>query len=85
MDGLITQALLTGNFEVAVELCLLDDRMADSIILSIAGGADLLEKTQRKYFHKTRGKITKVQMKKEGGGLKNQHFFFFIQNRSINQ
>uniref|UniRef100_A0A3Q2XE86 Protein transport protein Sec31A n=1 Tax=Hippocampus comes TaxID=109280 RepID=A0A3Q2XE86_HIPCM len=60
MDGLITQALLTGNFEVAVELCLLDDRMADSIILAIAGGADLLEKTQRKYFHKTRGKITKL-------------------------
>ncbi|XP_051907799.1 protein transport protein Sec31A [Hippocampus zosterae] len=59
-DGLITQALLTGNFEVAVELCLLDGRMADGIILAIAGGDDLLEKTQRKYFHKTRGKITKL-------------------------
>ncbi|XP_077353069.1 protein transport protein Sec31A isoform X1 [Festucalex cinctus] len=60
MDGLITQALLTGSFEAAVELCLHDDRMADSIILAIAGGADLLEKTQRKYFRKTRGKITKL-------------------------
>ncbi|XP_061555139.1 protein transport protein Sec31A isoform X2 [Phycodurus eques] len=60
MDGLITQALLTGDFEAAVELCIHDDRMADSIILAIAGGAELLEKTQRKYFRMTRGKITKL-------------------------
>ncbi|XP_077593792.1 protein transport protein Sec31A isoform X1 [Stigmatopora nigra] len=60
VDGLITQALLTGNFEAAVELCLHDDRMADSIILAIAGGEELLEKTQKKYFLKTRGKITKL-------------------------
>ncbi|KAM9794226.1 protein transport protein Sec31A isoform 3-T3 [Syngnathus typhle] len=60
MDGLITQALLMGNYEAAVELCLHDDRMADSIILAIAGGADLLEKTQTKYFRKMRGKITKL-------------------------
>ncbi|XP_056258828.1 protein transport protein Sec31A isoform X3 [Seriola aureovittata] len=60
VDGLITQALLTGDFEGAVELCLHDNRMADSIILAIAGGADLLEKTQRKYFTKTHSKITKL-------------------------
>lgn len=60
MDGLITQALLTGDFEGAVELCLHDNRMADSIILAIAGGSELLEKTQKKYFTKTHSKITKV-------------------------
>eukprot|EP00063_Salmo_salar_P019206 XP_013994041.1 PREDICTED: protein transport protein Sec31A-like isoform X7 [Salmo salar] len=60
MDGLITQALLTGDFQGAVELCLHDNRMADSIILAIAGGAELLEKTQRKYFTKTPSKITKL-------------------------
>uniref|UniRef100_A0A3Q1HRU1 Protein transport protein Sec31A n=1 Tax=Anabas testudineus TaxID=64144 RepID=A0A3Q1HRU1_ANATE len=60
VDGLITQALLTGDFEGAVELCLYDNRMADSIILAIAGGAELLEKTQRKYFTKTHSKITKL-------------------------
>ncbi|KAK2490086.1 hypothetical protein MC885_016875, partial [Smutsia gigantea] len=36
IDGLITQALLTGNFENAVDLCLHDNRMADAIILAIA-------------------------------------------------
>uniref|UniRef100_A0A3Q2P128 Protein transport protein Sec31A n=1 Tax=Fundulus heteroclitus TaxID=8078 RepID=A0A3Q2P128_FUNHE len=60
VDGLITQALLTGDFEGAVELCLHDNRMADSIILAIAGGAELLEKTQRKYFCKENGKLTKL-------------------------
>uniref|UniRef100_A0A3B4FBW6 Protein transport protein Sec31A n=1 Tax=Pundamilia nyererei TaxID=303518 RepID=A0A3B4FBW6_9CICH len=59
-DGLITQALLTGDFEGAVELCLHDNRLADSIILAIAGGPELLEKTQKKYFTKSHSKITKL-------------------------
>lgn len=64
VDGLITQALLTGDFDGAVELCLHDNRMADSIILAIAGGAELLEKTQKKYFTKTHSKITKVMTRR---------------------
>lgn len=60
VDGLITQALLTGDFEGAVDLCLHDNRMADSIILAIAGGAELLKRTQKKYFSKTHTKLTKV-------------------------
>ncbi|KAM3874183.1 protein transport protein Sec31A [Diretmus argenteus] len=60
VDGLITQALLVGDFEGAVDLCLHDNRMADSIILAIAGGDQLLEKTQKKYFMKTHSKITKL-------------------------
>ncbi|KAJ6657468.1 hypothetical protein lerEdw1_002403 [Lerista edwardsae] len=60
IDGLITQALLTGNFESAVDLCLHDNRMADAIILAIAGGQELLSRTQKKYFARTRGKITRL-------------------------
>ncbi|MEQ2175498.1 hypothetical protein GOODEAATRI_018490, partial [Goodea atripinnis] len=60
----VVQALLTGDFEGAVELCLHDNRMADSIILAIAGGADLLEKTQKKYFNKANSKITKDLVEK---------------------
>lgn len=60
VDGLITQALLTGNFESAVDLCLHDNRMADAIILAIAGGQELLSRTQEKYFAKMRSKITRV-------------------------
>ncbi|XP_062964649.1 protein transport protein Sec31A isoform X2 [Cynocephalus volans] len=60
IDGLITQALLTGNFESAVELCLHDNRMADAIILAIAGGQELLARTQKKYFAKSQSKITRL-------------------------
>ena len=60
VDGLITQALLTGNFESAVDLCLHDNRMADAIILAIAGGQELLSRTQEKYFAKMQSKITRV-------------------------
>ncbi|XP_029454890.1 protein transport protein Sec31A isoform X6 [Rhinatrema bivittatum] len=60
VDGLITQALLTGNFESAVDLCLHDNRMADAIILAIAGGQELLAKTQKKYFAKSQSKITRL-------------------------
>uniref|UniRef100_A0A8C1RM62 Protein transport protein Sec31A n=1 Tax=Cyprinus carpio TaxID=7962 RepID=A0A8C1RM62_CYPCA len=60
IDGLITQALLIGDYEAAVNLCLHDNRMADSIILAIAGGPELLAKTQKKYFTKTQSKISKL-------------------------
>ncbi|XP_038598448.1 protein transport protein Sec31A isoform X11 [Tachyglossus aculeatus] len=60
LDGLITQALLTGNFESAVDLCLRDNRMADAIILAIAGGQELLAQTQKKYFARTQSKMTRL-------------------------
>ncbi|NXJ65446.1 SC31A protein, partial [Rostratula benghalensis] len=60
VDGLITQALLTGSFESAVDLCLHDNRMADAIILAIAGGQELLSRTQEKYFAKMQSKITRL-------------------------
>uniref|UniRef100_A0A8C0BY83 Protein transport protein Sec31A n=1 Tax=Buteo japonicus TaxID=224669 RepID=A0A8C0BY83_9AVES len=53
-------ALLTGNFESAVDLCLHDNRMADAIILAIAGGQELLSRTQEKYFAKMQSKITRL-------------------------
>lgn len=64
IDGLITQALLIGDYEAAVSLCLHDNRMADSIILAIAGGPELLVKTQKKYFTKTQSNISKVRLYK---------------------
>jgi hypothetical protein len=52
-EGLICQALLLGNTEAAVELCLQNGRMADAIILAMTGGSDLLAKTQYHYFQVT--------------------------------
>nr|XP_032825144.1 protein transport protein Sec31A-like isoform X2 [Petromyzon marinus] len=60
VDGLISQALLLGNFERAVELCLHDGRMADAVILSISGGSELLASTQKKYFARSQNKISRL-------------------------
>ncbi|NXJ77387.1 SC31B protein, partial [Trogon melanurus] len=57
-DGLISQALLLGNFEDAVELCMRAERFADAIILAIAGGENLLKETQKRYFAKHRTKLS---------------------------
>ncbi|XP_017293554.1 protein transport protein Sec31A isoform X2 [Kryptolebias marmoratus] len=57
-DGLISQALLVGNFEGAVDLCLNDGRYAEAILLSISGGEELLKKTQQKYLSKQKNSIS---------------------------
>ncbi|NXX19758.1 SC31B protein, partial [Podargus strigoides] len=58
MDGLISQAVLLGNFEGAVELCMRAERFADAIILAIAGGENLLKETQKRYFAKRKTKLS---------------------------
>ncbi|KAJ1926177.1 protein transport protein S31 [Tieghemiomyces parasiticus] len=50
LDGLITEAVLIGDFDRAVEVCLRNDRFADALILASCGGADLLARTQQAYF-----------------------------------
>ncbi|KAJ8365712.1 hypothetical protein SKAU_G00145430 [Synaphobranchus kaupii] len=57
-DGLISQALLVGNFEGAVDLCLNDGRFAEAILLSISGGEELLKKTQQRYLDKQKSNIS---------------------------
>lgn len=57
-DGLISQALLLGNFEGAVELCMRAERFADAIVLAIAGGENLLKETQKRYFAKRKTKLS---------------------------
>uniref|UniRef100_A0A673YIL1 SEC31 homolog B, COPII coat complex component n=1 Tax=Salmo trutta TaxID=8032 RepID=A0A673YIL1_SALTR len=57
-DGLISQALLVGNFEGAVDLCLNDGRYAEAILLAISGGQELLQKTQQTYLDKQRNSIS---------------------------
>lgn len=51
-DRLITKALVLGDFDSAVELCLCTERYADAILLAVKGGADLLAKTQKSYFQR---------------------------------
>ena len=59
-DGLITQAILLGNIEAAVSLCFVNKRYADAVILSMAGGPDLLAQTQYRYFMEHSGALNSL-------------------------
>lgn len=52
-EGLITQALLTGNIELAVDLCFENDRMADGLALATTGGPGLIVQAQQRYLKET--------------------------------
>lgn len=51
-ERLITRALVLGDFDSAVSLCLSSDRFADALLLAVRGGPELLAKTQKAYFEK---------------------------------
>ncbi|KAI0777311.1 hypothetical protein BD413DRAFT_467598 [Trametes elegans] len=51
-DRLVTKALVLGDFESAVSLCLSSERFADAILLAVKGGQDLLARTQKAYFER---------------------------------
>ncbi|KAI9805458.1 MAG: hypothetical protein M1825_000709 [Sarcosagium campestre] len=48
----ITRALLLGQFDNALEICLKEDRMSDAFMLAICGGEKCIEKAQKAYFLK---------------------------------
>ncbi|TDL22025.1 hypothetical protein BD410DRAFT_276586 [Rickenella mellea] len=52
VERLVTRALVLGDFESAVTLCLSAERYADAILLSVKGGPELLARTQKAYFEK---------------------------------
>lgn len=51
-DRLVTKALVVGDFESAVSLCLSVERFADAILLAVKGGPELLGRAQKAYFEK---------------------------------
>ena len=49
-DKSITQAILFGQFEKAVDLCLKEDRLSDAFVLATLGDNTLQKKVQHAYF-----------------------------------
>lgn len=49
-DKEITRALMLGQFEKAMNVCLKEDRMADAFVIANCGGDDLFAKAQKAYF-----------------------------------
>ena len=49
-DRQITRALLLGEFDKALDVCLLENRMSDAFMIAICGGQPCIEKAQKAYF-----------------------------------
>lgn len=47
----ITQALLLGNFERAMEICISEQRIADAFMIATCGGQSCIKKAQEAYFN----------------------------------
>lgn len=50
LEKQITKALMLGQFEKAMTICLKEDRIADALIIANCGGKDLLKKAQSAYL-----------------------------------
>lgn len=59
-DSQITEAIITGNLEAAVELCLENDRKAEAIIIANSAGPELLKKTQNRYLTTSENYLSNV-------------------------
>lgn len=54
-DRRITRALLLGEFEKALDVCLQEDRMSDAFMIAICGGQQCIDKAQKAYFNRKAG------------------------------
>lgn len=54
-DRKVTRALLLGEFDKALSICLQEDRMSDAFMIAICGGQDCIEKAQKAYFSQKTG------------------------------
>lgn len=49
-DRRITRALMLGQFDKALDVCLQEDRLSDAFMIAICGGQTCIEKAQKAYF-----------------------------------
>ncbi|KAL8926069.1 MAG: hypothetical protein Q9172_001948 [Xanthocarpia lactea] len=54
-DRMITRALLMGQFDKALDVCLEEDRLSDAFMVAICGGQSCIEKAQKAYFNRKTG------------------------------
>lgn len=51
-DKGITRALMLGEFEVALDICLKEDRISDAFMIAVCGGQKCIDKAQNAYLKK---------------------------------
>ena len=61
-DRLVTKALVLGDFDSAVSLCLSAERFADAILLAVRGGPELLQRIQKAYFERRTAELPHLRL-----------------------
>lgn len=61
-DNLITRLCIVGEFDKAVNACIVNDRWADALVIAVSGGPDLLKKTQKAYFNRRKMEKTYIKL-----------------------
>ncbi|XP_055625156.1 protein transport protein Sec31A isoform X2 [Toxorhynchites rutilus septentrionalis] len=59
-EGLICEALLTGNLEAAVELCMDAGKTTEALILAMNGGSELLARVQYRYLKNSESYLSNI-------------------------
>ena len=54
-DRRITRALLLGEFDKALDVCLQEDKLSDAFMIAICGGQKCIDKAQKAYFNRKAG------------------------------
>ena len=55
LEDTITKAVMLGNFERAVDICLKENRIADAFVIANCGGKNLVQKVQAAYLAGSNG------------------------------
>ncbi|KAL8710327.1 MAG: hypothetical protein Q9220_005097 [cf. Caloplaca sp. 1 TL-2023] len=61
-DRRVTRALVLGQFDKALEVCLQEDRLSDAFMVAICGGQSCIEKAQKAYFSRETGGPTYLRL-----------------------
>ncbi|XP_039226631.1 protein transport protein Sec31A isoform X2 [Drosophila yakuba] len=59
-DSLIAEAILTGNVDAAVELCLEAQRIPEALIIASTAGIETLTRTQTRYLLQQKNELSQV-------------------------
>lgn len=54
-DRRVTHALVLGQFDKALEICLQEGRLSDAFMVAICGGPECIEKAKKAYFNQQSG------------------------------
>ena len=57
---MISSAILSGNIEAAVELCIESGRSTEALIIASTAGIDFLTKTQNNYLKKQENELANI-------------------------